>query len=156
SQDAYALRSQRRTAQTQAKGWLAEEITPVQVPNERIAVSEDEHPRPDVTAEKLAKLKPLLGSDSTITAGNASGINDGACALLLASAEALKRHDLPPLARDMSMAAAGVAPRIMGIRPVPALQKLLAKIRRGLADCDRNQSTQACGAPMLACTCRHE
>ena len=98
------------------------------MPNERIIVSEDEHPRPEITLEQLAKLKPLLGTDSTITAGNASGINDGACALLLASAEALKTHDLQPLARVISMAAAGVAPRIMGIGPVPAIHKLLAKI----------------------------
>jgi 3-oxoadipyl-CoA thiolase len=151
-QDAYALRSQRRTAQAQAKGWLAEEITPVQVPNERIAVSEDEHLRPNATLEQLAKLKPLLGADSTITAGNASGINDGACALLLASAEALKRHNLQPLARVISMAAAGVAPRIMGIGPVPAIHKLLAKIGRRLDQFDRIEINEAFAAQVLACT----
>jgi 3-oxoadipyl-CoA thiolase len=151
-QDAYALRSQWRTAQAQAQGWLAEEITPVHVPNESTAVSDDEHPRPDVTPEKLAKLKPLLGPDSTITAGNASGINDGACALLLASAEALKKHDLQPVARVISMAAAGVAPRIMGIGPVPAIQKLLAKIRLRLDDFDCMEINEAFAAQVLACT----
>ena len=151
-QDAYALRSQQRTAHAQAKGWLAEEITPVQVPNESITVSEDEHPRPNVTLEQLAKLKPLLGADSTITAGNASGINDGACALLLASAAALKRHDLQPLARVISMAAAGVAPRIMGIGPVPAIHKLLAKIGRRLDEFDRIEINEAFAAQVLACT----
>ena len=122
------------------------------MPNERIAVSEDEHPRPNVTLEQLAKLKPLLGTDSTITAGNASGINDGACALLLASAEALKRHDLQPLARVISMAAAGVAPRIMGIGPVPAIHKLLAKIGRRLDEFDRIEINEAFAAQVLACT----
>jgi 3-oxoadipyl-CoA thiolase len=151
-QDAYAWRSQQRTANAQAKGWLAEEITPVHVPNENIPVSEDEHPRPNVTPEKLAKLKPLLGTDSTITAGNASGINDGACALLLASAEALKKHDLQPLARVIRMAVAGVPPRIMGIGPVPAIQKLLAKIRLRLDDFDRIEINEAFAAQVLACT----
>src|SRR5438874_1811994 len=152
SQDAYALRSQRRTAQTQAKGWLAEEITPVQVPNERIAVSEDEHPRPKITLEQLAQLKPLLGTDSTITAGNASGINDGACALLLASAAALNTHGLQPLARVISVAAVGVAPRIMGIGPVSAIHKLLAKIGRRLDQFDRIEINEAFAAHVLACT----
>ena len=151
-QDAYAWRSQQRTANAQVKGWLAEEITPVHVPDENIPVSEDEHPRPNVTPEKLAKLKPLLGPDSTITAGNASGINDGAGALLLASAEALKKHDLQPLARVIRMAVAGVPPRIMGIGPVPAIQKLLAKVRLRLADFDRIEINEAFAAQVLACT----
>jgi len=153
-QDAYAWRSQQRTANAQAQGWLAEEITAVQVKNdgERITVSEDEHPRPNVTLEQLAKLKPLLGSDSTITAGNASGVNDGACALLLASAAALNRHGLQPLARIISMAAAGVAPRIMGIGPVPAIHKLLAKIGRRLDEFDRIEINEAFAAQVLACT----
>src|SRR6266550_1211923 len=107
-QDAYAWRSQQRTAHAQARGWLAEEITAVQANKENITVNEDEHPRPNVTLEQLAKLKPLLGTDSTITAGNASGLNDGACALLLASATALDKHGLQPVARVISMAAAGV------------------------------------------------
>src|SRR5215471_8222236 len=135
SQDAYALRSQQRTVHAQAEGWLAEEITPVQVPQRKgtITVSQDEHPRPETTLEQLAKLKPLLGPDSTITAGNASGINDGAGALLLASPVALEKYDLEPLARIIGMSASGVAPRIMGIGPVPAIQKLLAKRKLKLA-----------------------
>ena len=153
-QDAYAWRSQQRTAHAQAQGWLAGEITPVQVRHgsESITVSEDEHPRPNVTPEKLAKLTPLLGPDSTITAGNASGINDGAGALLLASAEALKKHGLQPLARVIGMTAAGVAPRIMGIGPVPAIQKLLAKIRRRLDEFDHIEINEAFAAQVLACT----
>jgi acetyl-CoA acetyltransferase family protein len=151
-QDAYAWRSQQRTARAQEQGWVAEEITPVQVPNESIAVSEDEHPRPNISVEKLAKLKPLLGSDSTITAGNASGLNDGACALLLASAEALNKHGLQPLARVISMAAVGVAPRVMGIGPVPAITKLLAKIGMRLDDFDRVEINEAFAAQVLACT----
>jgi 3-oxoadipyl-CoA thiolase len=153
-QDAYAWRSQQRTADAQAEGWLGEEITAVQVrqSSESIIVSEDEHPRPNITLEQLAKLKPLLGPDSTITAGNASGINDGACALLLASAVALNKHGLQPLARVISMAAAGVAPRIMGIGPVPAIRKLLAKVGLRLDDFDRIEINEAFAAQVLACT----
>jgi 3-oxoadipyl-CoA thiolase len=153
-QDAYALRSQQRTARAQAKGWLAEEITAVQISNgsDSIIVDEDEHPRPKITLEQLAKLKPLLGTDSTITAGNASGINDGACALLLASAAALNTHRLQPLARVISVAAVGVAPRIMGIGPVPAIHKLLAKIGRRLDQFDCIEINEAFAAQVLACT----
>src|SRR5947207_2625344 len=153
-QDAYAWRSQQRTANAQGQGWLAEEITPVQVRrgSENITITEDEHPRPNVTLEQLAKLTPLLGPYSTITAGNASGLNDGACALLLASAAALDQHRLEPLARVISMAAAGVAPRIMGIGPVPAIHKLLAKIGLSLDDFDRIEINEAFAAQVLACT----
>ena len=152
-QDAYAWRSQQRTAHAQAQGWLAEEIAPVQVMQGRqsITVKEDEHPRPNVTPEQLAKLQPLLGTDSTITAGNASGLNDGACALLLGSAAALRKHGLQPLARVIGMAAAGVAPRIMGIGPVPAIQKLLARIGLRLGDFDRVEINEAFAAQVLAC-----
>jgi acetyl-CoA acetyltransferase family protein len=154
SQDAYALRSQERTANAQARGWLAEEIAPVQVPQRKrmITVSQDEHPRPETTLEKLAQLKPLLGRDSTITAGNASGINDGAGALLLASPAALEKYDLEPLARIIGMSAAGVAPRIMGIGPVPAIQKLLAKKNLKLTSFDRIEINEAFAAQVLACT----
>jgi acetyl-CoA acetyltransferase family protein len=126
----------------------------VQISNgsESITVDEDEHPRPKITLGQLAKLKPLLGTDSTITAGNASGINDGACALLLASAAALNKHGLQPLARIIRMAAAGVAPRIMGIGPVPAIHKLLAKIGLRLDDFDRIEINEAFAAQVLACT----
>jgi acetyl-CoA acetyltransferase family protein len=153
-QDAYALRSQQRTARARTEGWLAEEITAVQISNgsDSIIVDEDEHPRPKITLEQLAKLKPLLGTDSTITAGNASGINDGACALLLASAAALNTHGLQPLARVISVAAVGVAPRIMGIGPVPAIHKLLAKIGRRLDQFDRIEINEAFAAQVLACT----
>ena len=153
-QDAYALRSQQRTARARAEGWLAEEITAVQISNgsDSIIVDEDEHPRPKITLEQLAKLKPLFGTDSTITAGNASGINDGACALLLASAAALNTHRLQPLARVISVAAVGVAPRIMGIGPVPAIHKLLAKIGRRLDQFDRIEINEAFAAQVLACT----
>ena len=153
-QDAYALRSQQRTARARAEGWLAEEITAVQISNgsDSIIVDEDEHPRPKITLEQLAKLKPLLGTDSTITAGNASGINDGACALLLASAAALNTHRLQPLARIISAAAVGVAPRIMGIGPVPAIHKLLTKIGRRLDQFDRIEINEAFAAQVLACT----
>ena len=152
-QDAYAWRSQQRTAHAQAQGWLAEEIAPVQViqGRESITVKEDEHPRPNVTPEQLAKLEPLLGAGSTITAGNASGLNDGACALLLGSAAALRKHGLQPLARVIGMAAAGVAPRIMGIGPVPAIQKLLARIGLRLGDFDRVEINEAFAAQVLAC-----
>jgi 3-oxoadipyl-CoA thiolase len=153
-QDAYAWRSQQRAARAQVRGWLAAEITPVQVRHgsEFSTVSEDEHPRPNITPDHLAKLKPLLGHDSTITAGNASGINDGACALLLGSAAALERYGLQPLARVISMAAAGVAPRIMGIGPIPAINKLLAKIGLRLGDFDRIEINEAFAAQVLACT----
>jgi 3-oxoadipyl-CoA thiolase len=152
SQDAYAWRSQQRTAH--AKGWLTEEITPVRVRqgSESITVSEDEHPRPNITPGHLAKLKPLLGGDSTITAGNASGLNDGACALLLASAAVLDKYGLQPLARIISMTAAGVPPRIMGIGPVPAIHKLLAKTGLRLDDFDRIEINEAFAAQVLACT----
>jgi 3-oxoadipyl-CoA thiolase len=153
-QDAYAWRSQQRTARAQAEGWLAEEITAVRVRHgtENITVREDEHPRPNITPEHLANLKPLLGADSTITAGNASGVNDGACALILASAVALKKYGLQPLARVIGMSAAGVAPRIMGIGPVPAIQKLLGKIGLRLDDFDRIEINEAFAAQVLACS----
>jgi 3-oxoadipyl-CoA thiolase len=153
-QDAYALRSQQRTANAQAQCWLAEEITGVQVEHgrETVTVSQDEHPRPQTTLEQLAKLKPLLDSDSTITAGNSSGVNDGACALLLGSSAALHKHGLQPLARVIGMAAAGVAPRVMGIGPVPAIQKLLGKIGLRLDEFDRIEINEAFAAQVLACS----
>ena len=153
-QDAYAWRSQQRTAHAQAQGWLAEEITPVRVAqgSESITVNEDEHPRPEVTPEQLARLTPLLGADSSITAGNASGLNDGAGALLLGSEAALRTHGLQPLARVIGTAAAGVAPRVMGIGPVPAIQRLLARTGLRLGDFDRIEINEAFAAQVLACT----
>jgi 3-oxoadipyl-CoA thiolase len=154
AQDAYAWRSQQRTARAQAEGWLQEEITAVEVPQkkQKVTVSKDEHPRPEVTLEQLTNLKPLLGPDTSITAGNASGVNDGAGALLLASASALKKYDLQPLARIIGIAAAGVPPRIMGIGPVPAIQKLLTKTNLSLSDFDRIEINEAFAAQVLACT----
>ena len=154
SQDAYALRSQQRAANAQQQGWLAEEIAPVNVvQGKRITlVGDDEHLRPDITLEQLGALKPLLGGDSSITAGNASGLNDGAGAVLLASEAALMRHGLEPLARVMGMVSAGVAPRTMGIGPVPAIRKLLARTQLELSDFDRIEINEAFAAQVLACT----
>jgi 3-oxoadipyl-CoA thiolase len=133
-QDAFALRSQQRAAAAQASGWFAEEIAPVILTDRKgreTSVDKDEHLRPDTTAEALAKLKPVVRSDGTVTAGNASGVNDGAAAMIVASEAAAKRHGLVPRARIIGMASAGVAPRVMGIGPIPATQKLLARL--GLA-----------------------
>src|SRR5437762_13511370 len=153
-QDAYAWRSQQRTAHAQVQGWLAEEITEVRVRqrSESITVSEDEHPRPNITPEHLAKLKPLLGADSTITAGNASGINDGACVLLLASAAVLEGHGLLMFAPVISLAMGGVAPRMVGMRIVPAIHKLLANIGLRLDDFDRIETNEALAAQVPAWT----
>jgi acetyl-CoA acetyltransferase family protein len=154
SQDAFAWRSQQRAAHAQAQGWLAEEISAVRVMlgNREISFANDEHPRPDTSLERLASLKPLLGADGSITAGNASGLNDGASALLLASEQGLKQHGLQPLARVIGMASAGVAPRVMGIGPVPAIQKLLARTGLALTDFDRIEINEAFAAQVLACT----
>jgi 3-oxoadipyl-CoA thiolase len=119
---------------------------------EGITVSEDEHPRPEVTPEQLAGLKPLLGGDSSITAGNASGLNDGAGAILLASGAALRTDDLQPLARILGATAAGIAPRVMGIGPVPAIQKLLVRTGLRLDNFDRIEINEAFAAQVLACT----
>jgi acetyl-CoA acyltransferase len=128
-QDAFALRSQQRAEAAIASGVLAEEIVAVTVPQRRgnpVVVDTDEHPRPGSTIDALAKLKPIVRQGGSVTAGNASGINDGACALLIASEAAAKRHSLEPMARVVAWAAAGVEPRIMGIGPVPASQKVLS------------------------------
>jgi acetyl-CoA acyltransferase len=127
-QDAFAYRSQLRAAAAHANGRLAEEIVPVIIQQRKgpVTVSVDEHPRADTTLEGLAKLKPIVKPDGTVTAGNASGINDGACAVLLASEAAVKAHGLTPRARYVAGAVAGVAPRVMGVGPVPATRKVLA------------------------------
>ena len=129
-QDAFALRSQQRAGRAQAAGFFAEEIVPVTIRGRKgdTLVEYDEHPRPDTTLEALARLKPVNGPEKTVTAGNASGVNDGAAALVLASAEAVEKHGLTPRARVLGMASAGVAPRIMGIGPVPAVRKLLRRL----------------------------
>ncbi len=151
-QDLFALTSQAKAAAAQANGVLAEEITPVtiaQKKGEPIVISKDEHPR--VTSiESLSKLKGVVRADGTVTAGNASGVNDGACALLLASAEAAKRHGLTPKARVVGMATAGVAPRVMGIGPFPAVEKLLAQTGLTLAQMDVIELNEAFAAQGLA------
>src|SRR5947207_4936513 len=136
-QDAFALRSQQRAGKAMAAGYFAEEIVAVEVPGGKagpVVVEKDEHPRPDTTLEALGKLKPIVRNPGTITAGNASGINDGAAAVILASAEAAKRHGLTPRARVLGMAAAAVPPRVMGIGPVPSTRKLMARLGLKIGD----------------------
>ncbi|MCC8362762.1 3-oxoadipyl-CoA thiolase [Lysobacter sp. A6] len=145
-QDAFALRSQQRAARAIARGRFASELMAVG------KCAADEQPRADTSHEKLATLAPLLGADGTITAGNASGLNDGACALLLASGEAVARHDLVPRARILGMAAAGVPPRTMGLGPVPAIERLLQRIGLGLDAFDVIELNEAFAAQVLACT----
>jgi 3-oxoadipyl-CoA thiolase len=153
-QDAFALRSQQRTAAAQRSGFFDAEIVPVEIPQGRrggdpVVVSKDEHPR-ETTLEALAKLKGVVRPDGTVTAGNASGVNDGAAAMILASAEAADRHGLVPRARVIAMATAGVAPRVMGIGPAPATQKLLAKTGRSIGDIDVIELNEAFAAQGLA------
>jgi 3-oxoadipyl-CoA thiolase len=152
-QDAFALRSQQRTADAMRACRLSEEIVGVPVPQRKgdpILVIVDEHPRPDTTLVALTKLKGVVKPDGTVTAGNSSGINDGACALLLASDEAVKKHGLTPKARVIAAATAGVAPRIMGMGPVPATRKLLAKTGLTLAQMDVVELNEAFAAQALA------
>ncbi len=152
-QDAFALRSQQRTAEAAKAGRLAEEITPVSIPQKKgepVAVRVDEQPRPDTTLEGLAKLKGIVKPDGTVTAGNASGVNDGACALLLASEQAVKKYGLTPKARVVGAAAAGVAPRIMGMGPVPASRKVLAKTGLTIQQMDLVELNEAFAAQALA------
>jgi 3-oxoadipyl-CoA thiolase len=153
-QDACACRSQQRAGRAQANGRLRNELLPVEVKAgaETMRIETDEHPRPHTTLEGLARLKPLLGPGTTITAGNASGINDGAGAVLLASQAVVTRHGLLPLARITGMASAGVAPRTMGLGPVPAILKLMARAGTRLADYDVIEINEAFAAQVLACT----
>lgn len=150
-QDAFALRSQQRTAAAQSSGFFAEEIVPVRVAHKKgeTVVEHDEHPR-DTTLEALAKLKPVNGPDKTVTAGNASGVNDGAAALILASAEAVKKHGLTARARVLGMASAGVAPRVMGIGPVPAVRKLVERLGLAVTDFDVIELNEAFASQGLA------
>ncbi|MGB7319058.1 MAG: acetyl-CoA C-acyltransferase, partial [Planktotalea sp.] len=129
-QDAFAARSQAAWAKAHSAGHFADEIIPVNIPQRRgdpVVFDTDEHPRPDTDITKLAKLRGINGPDLTVTAGNASGVNDGAAALLIASDKALYKHSLTPMARIVGMSSAGVAPRVMGIGPVPASQKVLER-----------------------------
>ncbi|GAA0798172.1 3-oxoadipyl-CoA thiolase [Spirilliplanes yamanashiensis] len=151
-QDAFALRSQQRAAAAQAAGRFAAEIAPVEVPTRRgpaTVVDTDEHPR-ETTADRLAALPTPFRDGGTVTAGNSSGVNDGAATLLVASEAAVTRHDLTPLARVESAAVAGVAPRLMGLGPVPATRKLLARAGLTVADLDVIELNEAFAAQALA------
>jgi len=152
AQDAFAWRSQMRTERAVKDGFLTEEIVAVAVRDKEntTIVLKDEHPRPDTTPEKLAHLKPLFPG-GTVTAGNASGINDGAAAMIIASEEAVTRHGLRPRARILGMATAGVAPRVMGLGPVPATHKLLARLNKEITDFDWIQLNEAFASQSLAC-----
>jgi len=152
-QDLFALRSQQRAAEAIRSGRLKQEILVVPIPQksgEPFLFSEDEHPRADTTLEALSKLKPVVKPHGTITAGNASGVNDGACALLLASEAAVKRHGLTPKVRVVAAAAAGVAPRIMGMGPVPATRKVLAKAGLSVGQMDVVELNEAFASQALA------
>jgi acetyl-CoA acyltransferase len=155
-QDAFAWRSQQRAGKAMAAGRFAEEIVPVTIPRRKgdpIVVDTDEHPRPDTTLEALAKLPtPFRKEGGTVTAGNASGVNDGACAILVASEAAARRHGLTPRARVVATATAGVAPRIMGFGPAPAVRRLLAKTGVALGDVGVIELNEAFAAQGLAVT----
>ena len=151
-QDAFALRSQQRAAKAIAAGYFAKEIVPVEIAGrkETVKVDKDEHPR-ETTLDQLAKLKPFVRNPGTITAGNASGVNDGAAALIVASEAAVKAHGLTPRARILGMAAAGVPPRIMGIGPVPSTRKLMARFGHKIGDYDLIEINEAFASQSLAC-----
>ena len=152
-QDLFALRSQQRAGDAIRSCRMSQEIVPVPIPQKKgdpLLFSEDEHPRPDTTLETLSKLKPVVKPNGTITAGNASGVNDGACALLLASEAATKRHGFTPKARVVAAAAAGVAPQIMGMGPAPATRKVLVKAGLSLAQMDVIELNEAFASQALA------
>jgi acetyl-CoA acyltransferase len=155
SQDRFAFRSQQRAAAAQKSGVFGEEIVPVQVPQPKgkcVVVCEDEHLRPDTTIEGLAKLPTPFRENGSVTAGNASGINDGACAMFVASETAAARFGLTPIARVLGAAAAGVQPHIMGIGPIPAIKKLLARCNLPIAEMDVVEVNEAFAAQVLAVT----
>jgi 3-oxoadipyl-CoA thiolase len=152
-QDAFALRSQRRAGKAIESGYFAEEIVAVEAPGGKsgpIVVDKDEHPRPETTLEGLAKLKTPFRNPGTVTAGNASGVNDGAAAMIIASEAAVKRHGLTPRARVLAAASAGVPPRIMGIGPVPATRKLMDRLKLKIGDFDVIELNEAFAAQSLA------
>ena len=154
-QDLFALRSQQRWARASAAGFFDTEIVPVAIPQkkgEALSFRADEHPRPDTTREMLAKLKPVVKDSGTVTAGNASGVNDGSCAVLLASEAAAARHGLKPRARVVAMATVGLAPRIMGFGPAPATRKVLALAGLALEQMDVIELNEAFAAQGLAVT----
>lgn len=153
-QDAFGLRSQQRAAAARESGYYAEEIVPVVIKTKKgeTIVDTDEHPRADTTAEGLAKLKPVNGADKTVTAGNASGLNDGASAMILASADAVRKYGLKARAKVLGMASGGVAPRVMGVGPVPAVRKLLARLNLDIEAFDVIELNEAFAAQGLAVT----
>ncbi len=153
-QDAFAFRSQQRAGKAMASGYFAAEIAAVEVPGGRsgpVLVDKDEHPRPDTTMDGLAKLKPFVRNPGTITAGNASGVNDGAAAMILASADAVKKHGLRPRARVLGMVSAAVPPRVMGIGPVPSTRKLMMRLGLKIGDFDLIELNEAFASQALAC-----
>ncbi|MBN9049658.1 MAG: 3-oxoadipyl-CoA thiolase [Rhizobiales bacterium] len=153
-QDAFALRSQQRAGKAIAAGYFKAEIVPVSIAGrkgETVEVSADEHPRPETTMEQLAKLKTPFRNPGTVTAGNASGVNDGAAAMILASEDAVKTYGLTPRARVLGVASAGVPPRIMGIGPVPSTQKLMARLGMKIGDFDLIELNEAFASQGLAC-----
>jgi 3-oxoadipyl-CoA thiolase len=153
-QDAFALRSQERAGKAIASGFFAAEIVPVEAPGGKagpIRIDTDEHPRPDTTPDQLAKLKTPFRTPGTVTAGNASGVNDGAAAMIVASELAVNRHGLTPRARILGMASVGVPPRIMGIGPVPATRKLMERLKLRIGDFDVIELNEAFAAQSLAC-----
>jgi 3-oxoadipyl-CoA thiolase len=153
-QDAFALRSQQRAGKAMAEGYFAEEIVAVEVPGGKagpVRVDTDEHPRPDTTAEQLAKLRTAFRSPGTVTAGNASGVNDGAAAMIVASGDVVKKHGLKPRARVLGMASAGVPPRVMGIGPVPSTRKLMERLGLKIGDFDLIELNEAFASQAIAC-----
>jgi acetyl-CoA acyltransferase len=152
-QDKFALRSQQRTAAAQASGFFAAELIPVEIPQRKgkpLVVSRDEHPRPETTLDQLAKLPTPFRANGTVTAGNASGVNDGACALVIASDEAARRYGLQPRARIVAGATAGVEPRTMGIGPVPATRKVLERAKLNIKQLDVIELNEAFASQALA------
>ena len=154
-QDQFALTSQQRTAAAQARGFFDQEIVPVTIPQRKgdaVVVAKDEHPRASTTLEALTKLKPVVKADGTVTAGNASGINDGAAAILIASDAAVEKYGLKPRAKVIGATTVGVEPRIMGFGPAPAIKKLLAQTGLTLEQMDVIELNEAFAAQALACT----
>ncbi|MCR5879039.1 3-oxoadipyl-CoA thiolase [Phenylobacterium sp. J367] len=153
-QDAFAHRSQQRVGQARAAGFFEGEIAPVTIKDRKgdVVVSQDEHPRPDTSLEALKALKPIVRPDGTVTAGNASGVNDGAAALLLASEAAVKKYGLEPIARIEGGASGGVAPRVMGVGPIPAVGRLTSRLGITARDFDVIELNEAFAAQALACT----
>ena len=153
-QDAFALRSQQRAVAAQAKGTFDNEIIPVEIKDRKgnaTRVERDEHPRPDTTLEALARLAGIVRPDGSVTAGNSSGVNDGAAALIVASGEAAEAHGLKPIARILGFASAGVAPRVMGVGPIPAVRKLCERLKLAPASFDVVELNEAFASQALAC-----